>query len=96
MPDLIARCAGVLSQAERMVNTQQPQIVAAANDMVHIAYSWAIEERDRWADAREKVGALENAFGTNPQIAELAKHMTQIVNAWQECASEFDRFLSSI
>jgi len=96
MADLIPECAGVLHLADKMKRTQVPEIVAAAEEMVRSHYNWAIEERERWINAREKVEQLMKAFGENPQVTELRHQMSDAAACWEDCAREHSKFLESL
>jgi len=82
--------------ADKMKRTQVPEITAAAEEMVRNHYDWAVEERERWINAREKVEQLIKAFGSNPQLTELRDRMNDAVARWNDCAREYWNFLESV
>jgi hypothetical protein len=96
MAGLIPECGGVLHLAEKMRRTQVPEMTAAAEEMVRNHYDWAIEERERWIAAREKVDQLIGAFGSNPQLAKLRDQMNDAAACWNDCAREYSDFLESV
>jgi hypothetical protein len=95
MADLIPECGGVLHLADKMRRTQVPEIVAVAEEMVRNHYDYAIEERERWIDARGKVDRLIEALGSSPQFAELRDRMDDAAACWDDCAREYSNFLES-
>ena len=95
MVELVPQCAGVLNLAQKMKSTQVPQLVENAEQMVRNAYDWAVEERDRWTSAGEKVEECIKALGSNPQLTELRRLMSDAAACWEDCAREYSSFLES-
>ena len=95
MADPILQCKGVLSFANRLKQSEVPEAVAIAEEVIKNRYDSAIEERERWKDACGKVEQLIEVLGSNPQVVTLRNHMSRTAACWDDCAKAYLEFLET-